>query len=154
MAISDRFTRVLVTQSGVDTATGVAFSLPALDGKSAYQISGFEANWYDANTVAAGDWLLRARITTEDSTLTPLDDEMVLELTWAMQNTAGVAVAVPVDPVREKHLYMPRLTVQPFVYARVESTATAQANDVYFTLFYSIEKLSELEYLRLLAGGA
>jgi hypothetical protein len=150
----DRLTKVLVTQTGNDTATSAAFSLPALDGKSAYQIERVDCYWADAHTAPAADWLLNVGIQVEDAALTLLDDELIVQAGWAMQNTAGVAVAVAVNPYLTFESGMPRLTVQPYVYARVSSSATAQANDVYFTMYYSIVKLSELEYLRLLAGGA
>lgn len=154
MASYDRVARVLVTQSGNDTATSAAFSLPALDGKSAYQIERLEFNWSDAATVAAADWVISCSIQVADSTLTLLDDELILVSGWACQNTAGVAVALPITPYQVIEAGLPRLTVQPYVYARVVSANTAQANDVYFAMYYSIVKLSELEYLRLLAGGA
>jgi len=150
----DRTARVLVTQSGNDTDTGAAFALPALDGKSAFQIERMDCYWSDAHTVASADWYLNCSIQVADSTLTLLDDELILVNGWACQNTAGVAVALPIVPFMSTEAGMPRLTVQPYVYARVTSASTAQANDVYFTLYYSIVKLSELEYLRLLAGGA
>jgi hypothetical protein len=150
----DRTAKVLVTQSGNDTATGAAFSLPALDGKSAFQIERMDCYWSDAQTVAAADWYLNCSIQVADSSLTILDDELILVNGWACQNTAGIAVALPIVPFMSTEAGMPRLTVQPYVYARVTSANTAQANDVYFTLYYSIVKLSELEYLRLLAGGA
>jgi hypothetical protein len=150
----DRLTKVLVTQTGNDTATSAAFSLPALDGKSAYQIERVDCYWADANAAPAADWYLNVGIQVEDAALTLLDDELIVQAGWAMQNTAGVAVAVAVNPYLTFESGMPRLTVQPYVYARVSSSNTAQANDVYFTMYYSITKLSELEYLRLLAGGA
>jgi hypothetical protein len=47
-----------------------------------------------------------------------------------------------------------RVTVQPFIYLGIESSGTANANDVVFRVYYEIVKLSDLEVLRLLAGGA
>lgn len=151
---ADRTVKVLVTQSGNDTRTAVALPLPALDGKSAYSIQGVRCYWYDCNTVAAGDYRLFAIVSTDDAALVPSDDEWIIDVGWACQNTAGVAVAFPVPITIDHFLTIPRLTVQPFIYAMVDSTSTGQANDVYFEVFYSVEKLSELEYLRLLAGGA
>lgn len=150
----DRFIRQLVTQTGNDTRTAIALQLPSLDGKSAYQIEGMRCIWYDCNTVAAADYRLFAYIATEDAALVPSDDEWVIDVGWACQNTAGVAVAFAVEPVKSSQLAMPRLTVQPYVYVVVDSVSTGQANDVYFEVYYSIQKLSEIEYLRLLAGGA
>ena len=152
--MADRFIRQLVTQSGVDTRTAVALALPSLDGKSAYLLEGARCCWYDCHSVAAADWRLFAYVAVEDAALNPNDDEWVMDVSWACQNTGGVAVALTVEPTKQTQLILPRATVQPYVYCVVDSTATAQANDVYFEVFYSIQKLSEIEYLRLLAGGA
>ena len=51
----DRIAKVLVTQSGNDVATSAAFAMPALDGKSAYQIERMDAYWADATTVPSAD---------------------------------------------------------------------------------------------------
>jgi hypothetical protein len=65
-----------------------------------------------------------------------------------------VAVAVPYEPRKSFDLREPRITVQPEVYLSVESNSTSQANDVVFVITYEIVKLTDLELLRLLAGGA
>ncbi len=147
-------TRLLVTQSGADTRTALPFVMPSLDSKTALQILGFKAIWWDCSAVVAADYTCRALISTEDAALVPTNDEWVASVLWNCQNTAGVAVAFPVESVKSETLLIPRLTVQPYIYAQVDSASTGQANDIYFELFYSLEKLSELEYLRLLAGGA
>ena len=146
--------RQLVTQSGADTFTAVALSLPALDGKSGYQINGIRAYWVDGAAVAAADYSLVATVQVASTELTFADDEWIEGVAWGLQNTAGTAVAVTFEPMKEHMLEEPRLTVQPNIYVAVGSTGTSQANDVIIEVFYETSKLSELEYLRLLAGGA
>lgn len=146
--------RTLVTQSGADTFTSVALSLPALDGKSGYQINGIRAYWVDGPAVAASDYIVVATVQVAATALTFADDEWIDVVGWGMQNTGGVAVAVPFEPVIEHMLTEPRLTVQPNIYVAVGSSGTSQANDVIIEVFYETSKLTELEYLRLLAGGA
>lgn len=146
--------RTLVTQSGADTFTSSALALPALDGKSGYQINGIRAYWVDGAAVAAADHSLTATVQVASSALTFADDEWIDGVAWGLQNTAGSAVAVAYEPMKEHMLEEPRLTVQPSIYVAVGSAGTSQANDVIVEVFYETSKLSELEYLRLLAGGA
>lgn len=146
--------RTLVTQSGADTFTAVELALPSLDGKSGYQINGIKAYWKDGAAVAAADWSLDAIVQVASTALTFVDDEWIDAVSWGCQNTAGTAVLVPYEPQKEHELFEPRLTVQPSIYVAVASSNTGQANDVVIEVFYETTKLSELEYLRLLAGGA
>ena len=144
----------LITQGGADTFTSAEFAFPALDGKSGYQINGIRAYWVDGAAVAAADYSLDAVVQVESTVLTFADDEWIDNVSWGVQNTGGVAVAFPYDPVKEHFLERPRVTVQPAIYGAVKSAGTAQANDVIIEVFYEVIKLTELEYLRLLAGGA
>jgi hypothetical protein len=148
--------KILVTQSGNDTATAkvIETGLTA-DGKSGWQINGLEAYWVDGNTVAANDWKLDAVLNTLGASLTtPVSDDEIARLSWGMQNTAGTAVAVPYEPSKQTFLVEPRVTVQPEIYCSLESVSTGQANDVIFVLYYEVVKLTDIEVLRLLAGGA
>lgn len=144
----------LVTQGGADTFTAVALALPALDGKSGYQILGVSAYWVDGAAVAAADYSLDAVVQVASTSLTFEDDEWIASVSWGVQNTAGTAVAIPYEPLKTRMLDEPRVTVQPEIYVAVKSSGTSQANDVIFRVQYELVKLSELEYLRLLAGGA
>jgi hypothetical protein len=146
--------KTIVTQSGADTFTSSELNLPDLDGKSGYEILGLRAIWSDGQAVAAADWWLDASVQVDATVLAYDADELIDQVSWGMQNTAGVAVAVPYEPVKEHFLLEPRLTVQPSIYVAVASGATSQANDVMIEVFYQVTKLSELDYLRLLAGGA
>ena len=65
-----------------------------------------------------------------------------------------MAVAIPYEPVKRNVLLEPRVTVQPQLIFRLESTNTGQANNVVIAVYYDIVKLTDLEVLRLLAGGA
>lgn len=147
--------RQLVTQGGNDTFTSVAIATSlTVDGKSGWQINGIRAYWVDGAAVAAADHSIDATIQTISTVVTPADDEWIENVSWGLQNTAGVAVAVPYEPTKEHFLAEPRVTVQPNLYVAVRSAGTAQANDIIIEVFYEIVKLTDLEVLRLLAGGA
>lgn len=144
-----------VTQTGNDTYTfgTIATGLIA-DGKSGWQINRIEAFWVNGKTVAAADYEISAIITTTGTSTTFGNDDELVRTSWGLQNTAGVAVAVPYEPLKVFDLFEPRVTVQPYIYPAVVSSGTAQTNIMVISMFYDIVKLSDLEVLRLLAGGA
>jgi hypothetical protein len=146
----------LVTQSGNDTATSATWETGlTADGKTGISILGFQAYWTDGQSVAAGDWRLHAIINTLGvSETTPVSDDEIARVEWAVQNTGGVAVAIPLEPSKQFTLPEERVTVQPEIYLCVESSSTGQANDVIFVIQYDLVKLTDVEVLRLLAGGA
>lgn len=146
--------KVLVTQTGADTSTAATIQTGlTVDGKTGWSVFAIEAYWADGSAVAAGDWSLSAYVNTTGTTSTPVQDDEIGRVSWGLQNTAGVAVAVPYDPQRSVVLIEPRVTVQPQIYAVVQSAATGQANDVVLIVYYEIVKLTDLEVLRLFAGG-
>jgi len=147
--------RQLVTQSGNDTSTHVAIDTNlTVDGKAGWQINSAIAYWVDGNTVPAADWKLDAVMNTIGSVSTFDSDDEIFRIGWGVQNTAGVAVATAYEPMKTAQFGEPRVTVQPILYLGVYSTATAQANDIVFIVQYDIVKLTDIEVLRLLAGGA
>lgn len=146
--------RLRVTQSAGDTTTATQLPLIALDGKSGYEILGIEAFWSNGNGAPSADWTLSAKLITANAAWTFSDDEVIAQLDWGLQNTGGVAVAVPYEPQKRNILIEPRVTVQPAIYVQVVSAATSQANIVDFRVYYNTIKMTELEYLRMYTGGA
>jgi len=146
---------LLVTQGGADTfAAGAIDTGLTADGKAGWQINAIRAFWVDGAAVAAADHSLSAKVATLATTTTFGTADEIDRVSWGLQNTAGVAVAVAYEPVKEHYLVESRVTVQPNIYIQVESAGTGQANDVIVEVFYDVVKLSDLEVLRLLAGGA
>lgn len=147
--------KVLVTQSANDTFKAVELETGiTVDGKAGWQITAVEAFWADGAAVAAGDWSVNAVLATVDTQTSFVDSDEIARLSWGMQNTGGVAVAVPYEPYRGHGLLEPRITVQPSLYCAVQSSGTNQANDIVFRVYYEIVKLTDLEVLRMLQGGA
>lgn len=146
----------LVTQSGADTYTEVeVLTGLTADGKAGWEIYAIEAFWSDGQAPAAADHQVNVLVKTIETTQTAFgSDDEIGRVAWMMQNTAGVAVAVEIEPIKQLQLFEPRVTVQPSIYIGVASANTAQANDLYVVVYYNIVKLTDLEVLRLLAGGA
>lgn len=147
--------RRLVTQGGVDTFAAVAINTSlTVDGKAGWQINSMRATWNNASAVAAADWSIFAICSSIATLPAPADDEYILGIGWGLQNTAGVAVVSQYEPIKKDSLVEPRITVQPYVYLQVSSNLTGATNNMTIEIFYEIVKLSDLEVLRLLAGGA
>jgi len=145
----------LVTQSGADVATSAAVDTGlTADGKAAWSITGIECYWEDGASIAAADWSIVASVGTIVGETRFGSADEIARVSWGLQNTGGVAVAVPYDPQKELFMFEPRVTVQPYIYVTVVSDGTSNANDVIFVIHYDIVKLSDIEVLRLLAGGA
>lgn len=145
----------LVTQTGTDVFTSIpVFTGLTVDGKAGWRIRSIEASWSDGSSVSAGDYLLVASVGTVATVTAYGDDDELGRVSWGLQNTAGVAVAIPYEPVKIRELSEERVTVQDQLFFGVSSAATGQANDVVIVVNYDVIKLTDLEVLRLLAGGA
>jgi hypothetical protein len=148
--------RVAVTQGGADTLTQVAIptSLTA-DGRMGWLIKRLTAMWSNGYTSVAADQKMSAILSTKPTTATiPTDSEELARVVYAVSNTAGVAVAYTMELQKTTLAAADRVTVQPYLYATVESAGTALANLVYFEIEYEDVKMTDLEVLRLLVGGA
>jgi len=143
------------TQSGADTFTTTAIDTNiTVDSKSALSIFHIEAFWDNGEAVAAADWECNLTLSTiASSTVYNVADE-IARISWGVQNTAGVAVAVPYEPQKFYVLPEARVTAQPTIYAQVQSQLTGQANLIRWKIYYEIIKVSEIELLRLVVGGA
>lgn len=147
--------RGLVTQTGADTFTAVTIDTNiTADGKSGWEIKAFSAYYANGETAAAADSDVNVVLATQAAVTTFDQDEEIYRLNWSVANTAGVAVAYPLNLVKREEFIVPRLTVQPALYVHVSSTLSGLANAIYFELAYDIVKLTDLEVLRLLQGGA
>jgi len=145
----------VVTQSGADTFTQAVIDTNIqVDGKSGWSIAGLRAYWPLGYSSAVADQHASIIVSTQPTTVTTFDqDEEIVRLDWAVSNTGGVAVAYPLELIQDVLLFEPRLTVQPSLYVGISSAGTGLTNVMYYELFYTVEKLTDLELLRLLQGG-
>lgn len=147
--------RQKVTQTGADTFTAAAIDTGLTsDGKAGWQINSIKVFWENGYSAAATDQTISAILSTQATLTTPNDNEELVRVNWAVANTGGVAVAYPVDLLKERAAAIDRVTVQPTLYAQVSSVTTGLTNVIYFEIDYEIVKLTEIEVLRLLIGGA
>jgi hypothetical protein len=146
--------RQRVTQSAADTATAVQLPLVALDGKSGYEIKGMEVLLTNGVSLPASDWQINAKLLTANGTYTFSDDEVICEIDWGFANVAGVAIGNMIEIQKEKFLMESRITVQPQIFVQLSSVVTGLVMVADFRVYYDLVKLTELEYLRMLTGGA
>jgi hypothetical protein len=147
--------RGVITQGGADTFTIATIDTNiTADGKSGWEIQAFSAYYANGETAAAADSDFNCVLATQATVTTFDQDEEIYRLNWSVANTGGVAVAYPLNLVKREQFIVPRLTVQPALYVHASSTLTGLANLVYFEIAYDIVKLTDLEVLRLLQGGA
>jgi len=146
--------RGLSTQGGADTfvATSIDTNLTA-DGKSGWEIVAVSAYYTNGETGAAADSDVNLIVATQATVTTFEQDEEIYRINWAVANTAGVAVAYPLELVKREVLIQPRLTVQPLIYVQVSSTLSGLTNAIAWEVHYNIVKLTDIEVLRLLQGG-
>lgn len=147
--------RYLVTQSGNDATTSVAMNLFPLDGKSGYEFTAIEVYWKNGESVAAADYEVYVAAQKVAGTLADriYEEDWIMGVSWGQQNTAGVAVVDSLEPQKQQILIEPIVTVSQTLNVVCFSSSTAQANQVAVVVHYNVVKLTELEYLRLLAAG-
>ena len=145
----------VVTQGGADTFTAATILTGlTVDGKSGWQINGFKVFWSNGYTAAATDAISNCVLATLATVTLPNSDDEIARVSWAVQNTAGVAVAFNFDPIKKADITEPRVTVQSDLYVHANTTTTGLTNVFYYEISYDIVKLTDLEVLRLMVGGA
>lgn len=143
------------TQGGADTASVATIDTGlTVDGKIGIEIYAFEVLWVNGETAVAADFEVTVALTTTSATPSFISSDEIQRIEWGLQNTGGVAVAVPFEPMKQIILVEPRLTVQDTLYFHVISSATGQANNCHGRIYYNTVKLTDLEVMRLLVGGA
>lgn len=145
----------VVTQGGADTFTA-ANILTGLtsDGKSGWEITGFRAFWSNGYLAAAQDAVANCVLATIATVTLPNNDDEIARVSWGVQNTGGVAVAMNFEPIKVMALPEIRVTVQPDLYIHANTITTGLTNVFYYELTYNVVKMTDLEVLRLLVGGA
>lgn len=97
------------------------------------------------------DSILSTKVT---SITTPDEDEELARVSWALSFSTAAGFA-NFEPQKLAPMAEPRLTVQPTLYVGVKGSVTVGAiSDIYYEVSYEIVKLTDVELLRLLVGGA
>lgn len=144
-----------MTQTGVDTYTSLqVLTGLTVDGKSGWEITGFKVYFANGYQAAATDAIMSTSLATVATATTPASENEIARVAWAVQNTAGVAVAFNFEPSKKADLTEPRVTVQSDLYVNCASTTTGLTCNLFYEIAFNIVKLTDLEVLRLAVGGA
>jgi hypothetical protein len=147
--------RGVLTQGGADTFTAAQILTGlTVDSKAGWQINGFKVFWSNGYLGAAQDAMANCVLSTLATVTTPNQEDEIARVTWGIQNTAGVAVAMGIEPIKQALVTEPRVTVQSDLYVHGSTVTTGLTNIFYFEISYDIIKMSELEVMRLMIGGA
>jgi len=142
-------------QSGADTTTRLTIDTNlTVDGKTAWSITGFQVYWSNGETSATADQQFSVSLNTVNTGTTFSSADQIALVNWGLVNTGGVAVAYQVELLKSATFFEERITAQPSLYVDLVSTGTGQANRAYWQIQYEIVKLTDLEVMRLLVGGA
>jgi len=117
-----------------------------------WRVNRFWAEWLDGYTAAAADMKISAIISDKLEVTTAASIREVSRLSWAVSNTAGVAVTYPIQPIQEVFPF-DNTIVRPYLYLGVDSAGTGLANDIVFIVEYEEVKLTDNQVLTLLTAG-
>lgn len=144
-----------ITMTGADTfTTSFIETNIQVDGKAGWQILDFVAYWSNGELVASADIDANLILATRNTVTTFNETDEICRVNWGIQNTAGIAIALPLEQIKRPVQFIDRITVQPQLFVNASTTGTALAGIFYYEVRYDIVKLSDLEVMRMLQGGA
>lgn len=147
-------------QSGANVFTaGTVETNLQIDGKSGWLISGFRVFNESVQKNTPADMRINVALSTiaTQTAMNSLDE--IARVTWSLQYDAGTSattttIAVSHDLIKTAVFLEPRLTVQPQIYVQISSEGSGQVSQIYYEINYDLVKLTDVELLRLMVGGA
>jgi len=131
-------------------------TLLTVDGKAGWMINGvrFLAPGLNVAVSPLVDCNLFMQLNTETGDQLPTDPDSIVYEVAGFSGIAASTSAFQVQSSFESVIPNGRLTVQPDLFFRLTSSGMTAALTVYVTVFYDIVKLTDLEVMRLMQGGA
>lgn len=146
----------LALQTVLNTPAEVVIpTLLTVDGQMGWKINRV---WATINTAAAissaADANIELAVNTETGAQLFTDPDNICTLNWVFNGTAASTSAFQVVPDTEWSVADGRLTVQPNLYVRISSGGMIGMCAANFQIEYETVKLTNMEVMRLLQGGA
>lgn len=143
------------TASNATTSVEIATGL-TVDGKAGWSITGmrFSLPNLSAGHVATVDCNVFIQVNTETGNQVFVDKDSIFNQCLQFSGIAASTTSLQVFGDGTVVLPLPRVTVQPTIYLTVISNGMAVPLQADIELYYEIVKLSDLEVMRLLQGGA
>jgi len=141
---------------GTLTSVSIDTNITA-DSKSGWEITGFKAHLRsrDATGIEYLEaMVIDAKLATVATVTLPDSDDEIARVTWGLA-WSSAASFTPIPIIQRADMTESRLTVQPLIYVNVVNTVGIVAiTDIYYEFSYDVVKLTDVELLRLLIGGA
>jgi hypothetical protein len=144
-----------ITQGGANTYTSSSIDTNiTVDGRTGWEIKAFRGFYSNFNLQVAAD-IAQNLILATIATVTTLDQkDEITRVAWQAGGTLFTDAFGVMEPMKAAVFSGSRLTVQPFLYVNSSSTGQSAAGIMYWELDYELVKLTDIEVLRLLQGGA
>jgi len=149
--------KIAITQPGgdVDVEHQILTGL-TVDGKLGWQIDAMRVDWFGGDSIPDGNTVsLNVSLATQTGDFRSTDDEYLAGVDWYFTNSPDpLANYFEVTTQKDYFPLEPRVTVQPELVLKLQSSGTGAAQTAYVTIQYQTVKLSDIEVLRLMAAGA
>lgn len=149
-------TRYTLSQSVANTdAELIIPTLLTVDGRMGWNITKLKC--FLTNTLgltATTDCSLELQLNTETGTQNFVDKDNIAQLKFLYNGTAASTSGYWVESSQEWASEVGRLTVAPNLYARLITAGFTAFTYVNFEIEYETVKLTDMEVMRLLQGGA
>lgn len=151
------YTRKLITQTAANAPAVVQITTNlTVDGRQGWNITGLR--WTFTNIAAAitpiATCNAQIQVNTEAGNQAFDDPDSIFLVNTGAHGIAASTSSVYIPATGTQVLPEPRTTVQPIIYIALDSIGMTQALSVGVEITYEIVKLSDIEVMRLLQGGA
>jgi hypothetical protein len=148
--------KATVTQSGINVLTSVPILTGlTVDGKSGWNIKRVRFNFVGPNAVSpVVDTGIILQLNTEIGDQAFTDNDSIVHETISISGVAASTSAFNLPDPRVWISDIGRVTVQPILYLTLVSNGLIAAGVVNVEIEYEIIRLTDLEVMRLLQGGA
>jgi hypothetical protein len=146
-----------VTQTVLNTpATGIIPTGLTVDGRSGWNIQGIKLLFENASACVTqvAKCTANIQLNTEAGSQGFTDNDSITFMSYQFQGIAASTSAHQIFPVQQEDLIIPRTTVQPNLFVFLNTTGMVATASFGIVVFYEIIKLTDLEVMRLMQGGA
>jgi len=150
--------RTSLSQAVVNTEIELAIPTGlTVDGRAGWSVTGVFIDFVNAALAVSQVEPLSSvtvELNTESGGQSYPDKDLITFDVFQFSGAVGAASFVQLDGRSRSVLPIPRLTAQPNLYVYLNSYGLVNPATIHVEVFYDIVKLSDLEVMRLLQGGA
>jgi len=151
------YQKVKLVQTGTNVTSEVAIpTYLTVDGKQGWSIIGVDLNVAGLGTIvpATASSQILVELNTETGIQNWEDPDNVIYHQLQFRGIAASTSAIQLFGDASIRLLEPRVTVQPNLYLNISSNGLTAVATVYMSVVYEVVKLTDMEVMRMLQGGA